>query len=123
MDKSLQLKQQRKHSHKQSNHVQQIAVNDNADIEAFLYGETIDSVQTARGTLPQSLELATVIFEKAAKRYGAKLTHNKVDSVIRRSEFAGHVDKGTRKYLKSIIINFERNGGDAIQAIKLEMVK
>ena len=74
-------------------------VQDNADIEAFLYGGangvqaeqpgflsmTIDSVPTARGTLPPSLELATVIFEKAAKKYGAKLIHNKVDSVIRRS--------------------------------------
>lgn len=119
----MQLKKQRKHSQKQSRHVQQIVGNDNADIEAFLYGETIDSVQTAKGTLPQSLELATVIFEKAANKYGAKLTNNKVDSVIRRSEFAGHVDKVARKYLKSIIINFERNGGDAIQAIKLEMVK
>ena len=84
---------------------------------------TIDSVATARGSLPQQLELASFIFEKAAKKYGAKLTHNKVDSVIRRSEFANQTDKVTRKYLKSLIINFERNGNDAIQAIKLEMVK
>ena len=71
-------------------------------------------MQTARGMLPQSLELAIIIFEKAAKKYGVKLTHNKVDSVIRRSEFATHVDKLARKYLKSIILNFERNGGDTV---------
>lgn len=84
---------------------------------------TIDSVPTARGTLPQSLELAIIIFEKAAKKYGAKLIHNKVDSVIRRSQFANQVDKVTRKYLKSLIISFERNGNDAAQAIQLEQVK
>ena len=113
-----------------------IQVQDNADIEAFLYGGangvqaepgflslTIDSVPTARGTLPQSLELAIIIFEKAAKKYGAKLIHNKVDSVIRRSQFANQVDKVTRKYLKSLIISFERNDNDAAQAIQLEKVK
>ena len=84
---------------------------------------TIDSVQTACGTLPQSLELATLIFEKAAKKYGAKLTRNKVDSVIRRSQYAEQVDKVTRKYLKSLIISFERNGNDSMQAIKLALVK
>ena len=43
--------------------------------------------------------------------------------MIKRSEHSTQVDKEGRKYLKSILVNFERNGGDAVKAVKLELVK
>lgn len=69
------------------------------------------------------MDLATKIFKKAAKKYGARLSHRQVDSVIRKSEFSAQVDRVTRKYLKSILLTYERNGNDAIKAVKLEVVK
>ena len=59
-------------------------------------------------------DLARRIFEKAATKYGSKLSHRQVDSIIRKSEFGNQVDKLTRKFLKALLINFERNGGDAV---------
>ena len=69
------------------------------------------------------MDLATKIFKKAAKKYGARLTHRQVDSVIRKSEFATLVDKMTRKYLKSMLLSFERNGNDSLKAIQIEIAR
>lgn len=70
-----------------------------------------------------ALDIACRIFKWAAQKYGSKLNHKQTDSVIRRSEYAGNTDKETRKFLKSILLNFERNGADPERAIKLEIVK
>lgn len=69
------------------------------------------------------LELAKTIFEKAVKKYGTKMNHRQVDSLIKRSEFRDQVERSTRKRLKSMVYNYERNGYDAAKAIKLEVVK
>ena len=51
------------------------------------------------------------------------MNHRQVDSLIKRSELKDQVDRSTRKRLKSLIYNYERNGFNAAKAIKLEVVK
>ena len=69
------------------------------------------------------LDLAQNIFRKAVKKYGLNIQQKQVDSIIKRSEYGSQVDKDARKLIKSLILNFIHNGGDAEKAIQLEFVK
>ena len=51
------------------------------------------------------------------------MTHRQVDSIIKRSDRAAEVDKMTRKVLKSLLLLFEKNGGDAAKAIQKETIR
>ena len=60
---------------------------------------------------------------QAINEYGSSLTYKNLDQIIRQSEHANSVDRPTRSYLKSLLVNFERAGGDLSQALEIELVK
>ena len=68
-------------------------------------------------------ELARAILIQAVNQFGTSMTYKHLDRIIQLSEHSANVNRHTRTYLKSLLINFERCGGDLNKALEMEYIK
>ena len=77
-------------------------------------------------------ELAREILSEAIKQFGSNLGVHSIDLIIRSQHKKKLSDSGskqqvidndTKAYLRSLLLNFERTGGDLHRALDMELVK
>ena len=74
-------------------------------------------------------ELARVILSEAIKTFGTNLGVASLDLILRSQQKkkpkvdSSTIDKATKSYLRSLLMNFEKTGGDLHQALDMELVR